>query len=1187
MKIRQKLPKKFLSLLVITLLPVQPMLAQEADDDSDIIELSPFVVNTTDDVGYLATSTLAGTRLNTELRDLGAAITVVTQEFLQDLDASDVTEYLQYTAGAEVGGTWGNFAGGETVVDSRGRATQAAARENPQGNQRIRGIGAAQLTRNYFRTDFSADSYNTERVTINRGPNAVLFGIGNPAGVIESTTKRAQTGRDLTNLGFRFGREDSYRATLDANRVLIDGRLAVRIAGLHETDYFKQKPAFEKDRRIYAALESVLLKNEKSKFLGPLSLRGSYEYAMREANPVNIIPPTDSYSLFFEPLDGDITNLPGINVKTGRYDPSYPFAPSTGLVGTWQYKNTIDPNIPSNNAPERLDGQVVPQYFIQIPIVFDTPGQQVAGWMSPGSSPALQGLAGIMGRLQFKDSQFDVASTANAWQGIAGFASRVIQDRNVFDNENHLLSGNSNNVDQRFRAQNFALEQTLLNNNAGFEINYDNQQVDTHRLFMFDAGQNGAENGQNAIKIDVAEFLGNGEPNPNIGRPFIVQNYNNNNFRTVERESIRATAFLKFDLNEVGKNSFLRVPLGRHTLTGMYSNETRDQDNRNYTLSWNSDDPTFRDRANVARMGAFRRRPIVQYYVGPSVLGSEFQTKNDLRITNVFDAPVPMDGDQHTVGFYDRRAKEFVVEDAFLEEHLNNGGVSREEIESNLFAWQGYLLNDHIVGLWSFREDTATNWSDSSGQRDSDGRFLEEGPNFTLDEDPSQDITVDSISWSVVARYPEALLGDLPFGVDLSVFYSESENFLPAGLARNIYQDYLGQPSGETTEYGILLEVLDRKISMKFNWFETSQQNIRDGRVPVGQVYGFHQQFFLNRYSDAQSQGIPFDTIMGVTEAGYNSYEDIYDVALTLLPPDIMASRNTTVIAEPQFEADGVTPLLDEAGERQVIDYTFEIDPIPGSLTDTRVSQAEGFEFELIGKLTPNWNVAFNLVQTETINSGAAGPTSEVAAYLFNALRDNNLLEVSQAPALTETQNIRERFALNISTALNAVVATNGAVSQEQREWRAGLVTSYTFDEDAPDWLKNWTIGGALRWQSKASTGTPFLTGQALKEKLAELNEDISSPSDIADDSPLMDSQYPDLDNPFWNDPIFNGDVFFRYKRPLRLLGRDVDWTLQLNIRNLIKDDDPMIVATNPDGQVAIIRNPNVTRWSVSNSIRF
>ena len=50
--------------------------------------------------------------------------------------------------------------------------------------------------------------------------------------------------------------------------------------------------------------------------------------------------------------------------------------------------------------------------------------------------------------------------------------------------------------------------------------------------------------------------------------------------------------------------------------------------------------------------------------------------------------------------------------------------------------------------------------------------FLGEGPNFTLTDEPSQDITVDSISWSVVARYPEKLLGELPWGMESITGYT-------------------------------------------------------------------------------------------------------------------------------------------------------------------------------------------------------------------------------------------------------------------------------------------------------------------------------------------------------------------------------------------------------------------------------
>jgi hypothetical protein len=59
-----------------------PSATMPADDDS--ILLSPFTVNAESDTGYLAKSTLAGTRVRTELKDVASSITVVTSQFLKD-----------------------------------------------------------------------------------------------------------------------------------------------------------------------------------------------------------------------------------------------------------------------------------------------------------------------------------------------------------------------------------------------------------------------------------------------------------------------------------------------------------------------------------------------------------------------------------------------------------------------------------------------------------------------------------------------------------------------------------------------------------------------------------------------------------------------------------------------------------------------------------------------------------------------------------------------------------------------------------------------------------------------------------------------------------------------------------------------------------------------------------------------
>ena len=59
------------------------MLAQD-EAEEEVYELSPFTVEDDEYIGYLAISTLAGTRLNTRLEDIGTSISVLTKEFLED-----------------------------------------------------------------------------------------------------------------------------------------------------------------------------------------------------------------------------------------------------------------------------------------------------------------------------------------------------------------------------------------------------------------------------------------------------------------------------------------------------------------------------------------------------------------------------------------------------------------------------------------------------------------------------------------------------------------------------------------------------------------------------------------------------------------------------------------------------------------------------------------------------------------------------------------------------------------------------------------------------------------------------------------------------------------------------------------------------------------------------------------------
>ncbi|MBL9211814.1 MAG: TonB-dependent receptor plug domain-containing protein, partial [Opitutaceae bacterium] len=263
---------------------------------AETVTLSPFVVAESEDRGYAAVSTLAGTRLRTELRDVGAAISVVTSQFMIDTASTNVRDLLVYTANTEAGGFEGNFSG---VSTGNGFANAEATLQSPQNSTRVRGLAGADLTRDFFLTNIPMDSYNTERVDISRGANAILFGLGSPAGIINNQLKTADLRKNAYSLQYSYGRFDSQRTVLDLNQVIKPGVLGVRVVGLDKAEQYQQKPAFEDDRRLFAALkwEPRLIKTGLTQF------QVSYEDGRTESNRPRPTPPHDGLSVWYNVLN--------------------------------------------------------------------------------------------------------------------------------------------------------------------------------------------------------------------------------------------------------------------------------------------------------------------------------------------------------------------------------------------------------------------------------------------------------------------------------------------------------------------------------------------------------------------------------------------------------------------------------------------------------------------------------------------------------------------------------------------------------------------------------------------------------------------------------------------------------------------------------------------------------------------
>lgn len=183
---------------------IDPSTDGEENPTPDLVRLSPFEVSAGSEVGYIATDTLAGTRFNTALKDTPVSISVLTPEFLRDIGVTELKTALDYSMNTEI-----------DQLDFTGNGTQTA-----DVSVKMRGLRGASLGRNFFQWNLSSDTYNVERYTFTRGPNAVIFGIGGPGGIIDTSTKRALFNKPLTDLSVRYGSYDDKRTTVDINRQL-------------------------------------------------------------------------------------------------------------------------------------------------------------------------------------------------------------------------------------------------------------------------------------------------------------------------------------------------------------------------------------------------------------------------------------------------------------------------------------------------------------------------------------------------------------------------------------------------------------------------------------------------------------------------------------------------------------------------------------------------------------------------------------------------------------------------------------------------------------------------------------------------------------------------------------------------------------------------------------------------------
>jgi hypothetical protein len=1195
-----------------------PSTTTKAEDEAPVV-LSPFEVTAEKDNGYQATETLAGTRIRTELKDVGSAISVYTKEFLKDIGATDSSTLLQYTTNAEVAGTRGTYAGlgNGTSVD------ETSNLRAPAGAQRVRGLASADNTRDFFATDIPWDSFNVDRIDIQRGPNSTLFGLGSPAGIVNASIRAAEF-RNRAVIETRVGSYGSVRNSVDYNQVVIPKVLAIRIDGLYNDEKYQQDYAYQKDKRLYGAIRFTpqLFKNPDFR----TTIKANYEHGDIDANRPRIVTPNDSITPWFRAVNNGSADggMGKYSVNNGYEIGAQPTTISPWLAGVGDQQQPLWIVEGNNGQLQRVYAGYINTGARNSDGSIRTSGQSLLGQRFSGTYFGLTSFSSYATNAGLPGAQYGQYRTMS------------LRDPSVFDFYNKLLDGPTKNEWENWDAYNFTLTQTGWNDRLGFEFNYDRQKYER-------GGQALITNP--TITIDVLRNFQDLTANPNYGRPFVVGGPGGGNSYKSDRRYLRGSLFGEVRTRDFFGEGLLTKILGKHRLNAVYSDEKYSTENRSWQMYANDQAwAGYWNRTDGSTSSIADRPPLGVIYLGGSLANATSAAGADIsgikapvglsnsrvyffdstwnapstvafnapwtvpsNLTPIFDsnATTQASNPANYVGWNSNYTINLMRynngEDPRL---LTRAQKSLRVTKSLAGSWQAYLWQDAIVATFGFRTDEVKGKSATALPVSTNRSILnisEAAYSFPADFPANQILKDHSVSASAVVHLNKLLKKDrLPLNVSLS--YSESDNFQVTDTRRNIYGQPIGNPTGTTKDYGVLLSTKDGKYSFRAVQYKTSVSNASttlnpDGLGRVVQQGLRFRNVFLYKLSNypwttrEQSQDRNTWATAWVNAAGrpVAAGSVASGPAGSTLETQAQADAHRdasirawneiqkTLAAKGYFGAWGYTPttagaLTDRATYEATLNggidpsAAFQPDPAtvfayafttPQGFAVTADTESKGYEFELTANPTRSLRLAFNASQTTATRMNVGGALlDEFVSYMDTQIAgvagDMRQFSGGYVPG-NEVRAVwnswRGQYTL--------MKLQEGAAASELRKWRYNIVANYSFLNGA---LKGTGVGASYRWQDKVVIGYPVTPGA---------NGQASF----------------DLSKPYYGPAEDAIDLWANYERKLT---KKINWKIQLNIRNAFAKDGLIPISVQPDGQTwASVRVKPVQEWYVTNTFSF
>ena len=218
--------------------------------NDEVIELSPFEARQEGNRGYIASESMTGTRVATQIKDLPFSVAVVTSEFFDDFALFELNENVAYIS---------SFTG----LDQG-------------GGFNLRGFNASsQLRDGFFRLGRYGSS-NVDRIEVIKGPSASIYGQTSPGGMLNMISKKPKK-KASYKLALNAGDYETERVTAEAT-----GSLGL----LGDTYYISTLGYYN---RTYETPMSELTNTEgyvavQHDFKNRASLLVQFEYFLREVD---------------------------------------------------------------------------------------------------------------------------------------------------------------------------------------------------------------------------------------------------------------------------------------------------------------------------------------------------------------------------------------------------------------------------------------------------------------------------------------------------------------------------------------------------------------------------------------------------------------------------------------------------------------------------------------------------------------------------------------------------------------------------------------------------------------------------------------------------------------------------------------------------------------------------------------